>query len=318
MINEFAILKRNEFADLRPVGPDDKKVSLFHSKLADVFQFSLAQPIAIIVVAHPAHSLPYFLDLITQLGKIMAIILKESNYVDSVQSDIEILYKDYIQHGLNKKVLQEDAVTTRKILTKIFNDPSSQKYQFIILDHGGYFAPSLHILLEEPFVSRLVGIVEHTWNGELRYQRFLQESSIRPFPVFSIARSALKAREIGPVAQSFIIALMAIIYGGAGLNQELNRLTCIGIVGFGYLGKEIACLLRSVLYKNVTIKICDCAPEACHEAKKLGFFVSQELGEVIDSADLIITATSDIALTREHIHLMKDNVCLACVTSHDD
>ncbi len=318
MLYTTANAKRKIFSESRALGNDDEKIPQFYNALAHEFKFSSKNSLIFIVVAHLVHSLPYFLELITQLGKVAAIIPKESNYVDSVKNDIQVLYQEWIEHGLNKKILRENPEITRTILTRIFNDPANQHHQFIILDHGGYFAPCLNILLENPIKIRLSGIVEHTWNGELRYQTYLQENNIDDFPIFSIARSRIKAQESRPVAQSFIAALIAIIYGGSGLNQDFYRLKNITIVGFGNLGKEIAFLLSKLLEKTVNIKIYDCSFEAIIEAKKFGFLVTNELESAIASSDLIITATSDIAIRKEHIEAMESNACLACVTSRDD
>lgn len=61
-----ATTKRKIFSESRPLGVDDAKIPQFYNILADEFGFSVDRLLAFIVVAHPAHSLTYFLELVAQ------------------------------------------------------------------------------------------------------------------------------------------------------------------------------------------------------------------------------------------------------------
>lgn len=173
------------FTQGRPTGIDDEKVPEFYNEIAKHFNFS-PQPVVFIVVAHMVHTLPYFLQALTRIGAIAAIIPKASQYVPEVEDSLNWIFKDIIRRDINKTVLN-----TQPEIVQSFWQEMSEQYpdcKLMILDHGGYFAPRIDILNE--FKDRLAGIVEHTWNGQIRYSNVLQDSPYSfSIPIFSIARS---------------------------------------------------------------------------------------------------------------------------------
>lgn len=76
----------------------------------------------------------------------------------------------------------------------------------VLLDVGGYFAPSLEHLCGH-FSGQIMGVVEDTENGHQRYAALDKV----PCPVFSVARSPLKDPEDYLVGQSVTFSAEALI-----------------------------------------------------------------------------------------------------------
>lgn len=305
MYQEQVQRRRNQFFDARPSGIDDQKSSHFYDHISESFPIKTEGNIAFVVVAHLVHTLPPFLAALSKLGLIAAIIPKQSTCVESVVKSIRTLYGDLIKPDMTKELLQKVDSTSLNALKDLFTSKPHLKY--IILDHGGYFAPQMENLKG---FNNILGIVEHTWNGEIRYtNHFPHKEGAYPTSIFSIARTPLKALEDPEVAKSMLSA--------EGMNQDISRLH-IGIVGFGHLGKSIALRLKSEPLRY-PIRIVDLKSEAREEARKSRFYlVSDRIEDIATESDLVIVATSSQAFTAEVFSHLKSGVCLVCVTSSDD
>lgn len=307
---------RNQFFDDRPSGIDDRKSSHFYDHIIESLPINGPRNIAFVVVAHLVHTLPPFLAALSKLGVIAAIIPKQSSCVESVVTSIRTLYSDVITASITKELLQEVNNASAQALRKLFtNNPPFNNHQYIILDHGGYFAPQMENLKR---FDNILGIVEHTWNGEIRYiNHFPNREGAYPASIFSIARTPLKALEDQEVAKSIIHSIHGKVLSAEGMNQDISRLH-IGIVGFGHLGKSIALRLKKESLRH-HIRIVDLKPEAQEEARKSGFYwVSDRIEDIATESDLVIIATSSQAFTANVFSQLKSDVCLVCVTSSDD
>lgn len=313
-----ATINRESFFERHPTLTDDKQAPLFYKDIIAQFSFDAKynKKIAFVVVVHMLHSLPPFLEALSAIGKIAAIILKESSCVPAVVQSITKIYdnENIIKRNITKELLNTVCPETTEHLRALFeDDPRLKNHQFIILDHGGYFAQQMDIL-ESNFRKYILGIVEHTWNGEKRYNALNTVSSI---PIFSIARTSLKALEDAEVAKSIVSAIKGKVFSAEGLNQDIGRLK-VGVVGFGHLGKSVAQLLKEDIHSQA-IRIVDLNPTAREEALQSGFvFVSDNIDELLQESDLIILATDTKAFTKEIFHGLKDGACVICVTSNDD
>ncbi|MDP1615398.1 MAG: hypothetical protein Q8L68_06340, partial [Methylococcales bacterium] len=179
MYFEEAQQRRNKFFGDRPSGIDDRKSSHFYDHIIESFPINGPRNIAFVVVAHLVHTLPPFLAALSKLGVIAAIIPKQSSCVESVVTSIRTLYGDLIKPGMTKERLQKADSTSDSALKDLFtSNPPFNNHQYIILDHGGYFAPQMENLKK---FSNILGIVEHTWNGEIRYkENILKEEQCYP------------------------------------------------------------------------------------------------------------------------------------------
>ncbi len=310
------IQKRELFARSHPLGQDDSKAPVFYQNIIEQFYICAQtnQKYAFIVVAHMLHTLPFFLEAISTLGDITAIIPKQSFCVESVVRSLNNLYGDLIKNSINKGLLQKSDVDTETQLTILF--PNETNYKYIILDHGGYFAPQIAALSR---FKNIAGIVEHTWNGEIKYLKPKGDLSLYDPPVFSIARTPLKAMEDLEVAKSIVFSIASVIYSGMGINQDVGRLKKICVVGFGHLGKPIALFLRKI-HSQSTFIIVDIDPEKRAEAAAEMHCIS--VSDVIDKqaidSDLFIIATSTQSFKKEVFNKLENNACVVCVTSSDD
>lgn len=314
---------REEFIKIFPCGPDGEKIPKFNTEVNKLFNFNDPQKkIAFIVVAHFVHTLPYFLEVVSALGDIAVLISKQSGTVKGVKKAIKNIYKDLIFEDINKATLSQHG-GTNSFFSMLLQNEKWQDYKFIILDHGGYFAPCVNELRE--FKNKIKGIVEHTWNGQVRYKQIVDNGFFFPSPVFSIARSPLKDLESKEVAKSIVSALSVILGGLGGLDQSIDRLEFILIIGYGNIGRNVAKVLKNWLQdKDKKVKpviyICDSSDEAL-ETAKIDFppsHVTKYKNHFLSKADLIITATSTKVLTKEDFQTLREKAIIACATSSDD
>lgn len=240
--------RRESFVKRHPCGPDDNKVPSYYQNVIERFEFSKRAPgkIAFVVVAHFVHTLPYFLETISSFGEVVALISKQSGTVKTVRKTILEIYQDIIVPTLDKKNLKENKIAAESFFSNLFEQEKWKGHRFIILDHGGYFAPRINDVLKQ-YKDRIAGVVEHTWNGEVRYQEQLTRHHAFPFPVFSVAHSTLKGLESEAVANSIVDALTGKIFTGEGVSQTIYTLKKIFIIGYGNIGKAVAIALKNRL-----------------------------------------------------------------------
>lgn len=309
--------KRIAFTNKHPQGKDYKNAPMFYQAIADQFNFNSLQAdnYVLIVVAHKVSSLPYFLEALTAIGKIISIIPKESRSIPEIEKTILDLYREYIAKDLTKKVLREDSIKTEAFFKNIINE--NPRKEVVIFDHGGYFAPQIEIL--QKYKDNIALICEHTWNGAIRYKEFNIERT--QLKLISVARSWIKSKEDVHVADSIINALAGIVNTDRGINQSLQNIS-IGIIGYGQIGSAVAKKLLQVIgnENKENIWIFDTSEEV---RKRAEFFfpakrIASDITAKISDLDSIITATSTIALTSEHMKFIKNEACIICATSKDD
>ena len=94
---------RKEFTKNFPCSFDDEKVPEFYAEIKKHFNPNdPSKKIAFIVVAHFVHTLPYFLEAISALGNIAALISKQSGTVKKVKREIVEIYRDIFFEKINK------------------------------------------------------------------------------------------------------------------------------------------------------------------------------------------------------------------------
>ena len=319
MHHEVAKKQRRLFFDRHNAVHDNTTAPVFYQKIIDHFNKNTSnhpRNIAFVVVAHLVHTLPFFIEAISKIGVIAAIIPKQSTYNREVVETINSLYADVIKNGTPEKTAKEllktvDEESQRYLKTIFTNEPPFEGYQYIIIDHGGYFAPQM-AFLNHQFRQTILGVVEHTWNGEERYKKVPSHT----IPIFSIGHSTLKSYEDIPVAESIIDSMKGSVLAAAGLSQHIDGLH-IGIVGFGHLGEAIGRLLKNRNHAS-TISVFDIDEGRQKKAAKLKCRVVNQFVELLKHSNLIFVATNSQAMKREHFTQLLDSTCVVCVTSSDD
>ncbi|WP_030813614.1 adenosylhomocysteinase [Streptomyces sp. NRRL F-2799] len=176
----------------------------------------------------------------------------------------------------------------------------------VLLDVGGYFAPTLDALCEG-FSGTVLGIVEDTENGHKRYA----ERAKLPCPVISVARSPLKEPEDFLVGQSVVFSTEALLRGRGDILHGRPAL----VLGFGKLGSSIARLLHA---KGVHVTVYDIDPVRRAQALSQGFSVARDRDAALKSAGLVLCATGALSLRGEDFPELKNGAFVATVTSSED
>ncbi|MFC4906404.1 adenosylhomocysteinase [Actinomadura gamaensis] len=176
----------------------------------------------------------------------------------------------------------------------------------VLLDVGGYFAPSLAHLCAR-FSGRLAGVVEDTENGHQRYAALGK----LPCPVFSVARSPLKDPEDYLVGQSVTFSAEALIRSRGDILQGRPA----AVIGYGKLGRSIAAMLHS---RHVRVTVYDSDPVRRTQALSQGFRTASTLAQAIAGAGVIVCATGNLALKEDDFARVTNGAYIASVTSSDD
>lgn len=176
----------------------------------------------------------------------------------------------------------------------------------VLLDVGGYFAPSLDALCEQ-FSGTILGVVEDTENGHKRYA----ERDKLPCPVVSVARSTLKDPEDFLVGQSVVFSAEALLRQRGDILHGRPAL----VLGFGKLGSSIARLLH---VKGVRVIVYDIDPVRRAQAMSQGFEVARDRDQAIATAGLVLCATGALSLRGEDFPQLKNGAYVATVTSSED
>lgn len=316
IISRFKQMPREKFTQLRKlffnsqlIGNDYDKMPRFYDEIVSLFGLKEYEHIAFIIIPHMVQDLAYLVECLGSIGQIAAIIPKGSQYVIDIQKRLRRIYREYIYSETRKSLEKPENI--RAFFQSLFD--KYPNYRFIIVDHGGYFATEM---VMSQFKTHIAGIVEHTLNGHLRYEEMIKKTAL-PFPVFSIAKSHLKSHEDHYVADSIITSMKGTIFAGVGMiKQDFSSLN-FGIIGFGHMGSAIAHILRKeIALKN--IYICDTSANECQLAKKIFLHVSNKKTELLQYADVIITAASARVLGQDDFNSMRAKTCVVCVTSSDD
>ncbi len=209
----------------------------------------------------------------------------------------------------------EQTVPCDALSRELFADPDTALDYFesraagepvVLLDVGGYFAPTLADL-HGRFSGRLVGVIEDTENGHRRYA----ELDKLPCPVVSVARSPLKDPEDFLVGQSVVFSTEALMRSCGNIPHGRPAL----VIGFGKLGSSIARLLHA---KGVQVTVYDIDPVRRTQALSQGFTVARDRVNAFAGAGLGLCATGAVSLRGEDFPHLRNGAYVATVTSSED
>ncbi|MGH3930167.1 MAG: NAD(P)-binding domain-containing protein, partial [Pseudonocardiaceae bacterium] len=176
----------------------------------------------------------------------------------------------------------------------------------VLLDVGGYFAPSLEHLCGY-FSGQIMGVVEDTENGHQRYAALDKV----PCPVFSVARSPLKDPEDYLVGQSVTFSAEALIRSRGDILHGRPA----AVIGYGKLGRSVAAMLHA---KHVGVTVYDSDPVQRTQALSQGYRTAPSLAQAIAGAGMIVCATGNLALKEDDFAVVANGAYIASVTSSDD
>lgn len=258
----------------------------------------------VVCVEHMFSNSERFITLLDDISEKLIIIPKRSSlrlHPDIAESmtsaglDIRNLGRKYF----------ECPDRTENFLRKEFGESP-----FIILDHGGYFAPTYDAISKK--FPNLLGIVEHTENGHLRYEQVLKSLSEMATPVLSVARDPMKTAENMDVGKAIVNCTKAVMMASSKVNfSDLKR---VGVIGFGRLGYVIADEIRK---DGIEPKIVEISNQRRAEALAKQYQLTT-IDVIASSASLIFSATGSRALKTEHFDVMKNGTIITTVTGADD
>ncbi|MBL8745374.1 MAG: hypothetical protein JNK58_03355 [Phycisphaerae bacterium] len=181
----------------------------------------------------------------------------------------------------------------------------------VLVDVGGYFAPSLTRLSAEQ-TKHLAGVIEDTTFGHKIYEKRCQEI---PVPICSVARSNLKEIEARFVGRDAVVAMENLLRKIGISITGRNAL----VIGYGMIGKNVAWTLKSY---GLNVYVYDIQDRKLLEAFNDGFHVHKK-SILLRDADIIFSATGSeaeygrSAMSLSEIEDCKHGVILASVGSRD-
>jgi adenosylhomocysteinase len=252
--------------------------------------------LGIIIVTHILPDRFIFLNAISKLAKIIAVIPKPKSIHYPTLQKLDGQYQ--FEFLSREQIANTDAI--ENLLS------NSNCHKFILLDIGGYFAPVAN-KLGEKFSGRLLGVVEDTENGHQKYSSIPEKL---PFPIISVARSPLKEQEDYLVGQSIFFSTESLLREINILPNYLN----LGVLGYGKIGKSVAQIAKS---KCRLVSVYDSNPILQTQAACHGFKIPT-FENLLKSSDVIISCTGNHAINDSNIKLLKNGCLLSSSTSADD
>jgi adenosylhomocysteinase len=250
-----------------------------------------------LIITHLLTERPAFLRAMARTTDVAAVLPKPKSVSQQTLTDISSTY------------------TVRTLTRDLFADPSTAlafledhapDRTVILLDVGGYYAPSLDILTEK-FSGHIAGVIEDTENGHQRYEALGQ----LPCPVFSVARSPLKHCEDHLVGRSIVFSTDALIRSRGDLLT--GRDSCV--IGYGKIGRSIAHALRAY---DVRVTVFDIDPVRRIQARAEGFRTPSSRTDALRDAACVLCATGNIALGDADFEALSNGAYVASATSAED
>ncbi|MEU8704221.1 adenosylhomocysteinase [Streptomyces sp. NPDC048565] len=260
-------------------------------------QFRPSEVVASLLITHLLPERPSFVRAVAAATQLRAVLPKPKSIDASAQRAVE-------------KITQ-CAVLSRELFTDPdaavdFLESRAAGEELVLLDVGGYFAPSLDAICDR-FSGRILGVVEDTENGHRRYAGIEK----LPCPVVSVARSPLKDPEDFLVGQSVVFSTEALMRARGDILHGRPAL----VMGFGKLGSSIARLLHA---KGVQVTVYDIDPVRRTQALSQGFTVARDRDAALQGAGLVLCATGSVSLRSEDFSALRNGAYVATVTSSED
>ncbi|MEM9470141.1 MAG: NAD(P)-dependent oxidoreductase, partial [Pseudomonadota bacterium] len=266
---------------------------------------------AMLKVLHAFSDKPPLVQALIDREILRGVILKKSS------SEMQSPVADQIRGMLNEAdVLFGRSMTTYGHSIELIRR-NLGRGSVLIGDHGGYFSPILP-KLSGSLGEQLVGVTEHTLNGE---ERFLL-SNFHRIPYLSTARYDLKERSDREICTAIAKEVIrACLNSGKDLCSS-NSNDVILLIGYGMMGLNTANQLKALGCK-AEIVISDVREKRMVYAVQDGFPIIRDIREFLPAVDIVLLATNMIkgrnpVLTPEDFDLMKPGALISSMTSMDD
>ncbi|GAB1640214.1 adenosylhomocysteinase [Krasilnikovia sp. MM14-A1259] len=260
-------------------------------------RFAPTEALCSVVVTHLLADRPSFVQAVGTLAEVRAVLPKPKSIHHAAMAEVS-------RGSVVDELSRERFADPDEAVEYIEERASGQR--LVLLDVGGYFAPSLHAMCDR-FSGQVVGVVEDTENGFRRYQALGKP----PCPVFSVARSPLKQPEDYLVGQSVVFSTEALMRSRGDILH--GREACV--IGFGKLGSSIARMLHA---KSVRVTVYDEDPVRMTQAMSQGFRIARSRSDALARAGVVMCATGNLALRHDDFNQLRNGAHVATVTSSED
>jgi adenosylhomocysteinase len=249
------------------------------------------------LVTHLLPERPSFVRAVNAASTLKAVLPKPKSIAPAARREVETIAQC---DDLSRELFSDADKTVEYFESRAAGE------RLVLLDVGGYFAPTL-TALQERFSGTILGVIEDTENGHKRYA----ELEKTPCPVVSVARSPLKDPEDFLVGQSVVFSTEALMRGRGDILHGRPAL----VIGFGKLGSSIARLLHA---KGVQVTVYDIDPIRRTQALSQGFTVARDRDRALRNAGLVLCATGALSLRAEDFSTLRNGAYVATVTSSED
>ncbi len=285
----------------------------FYHKLLDVlhdrYPAMHRHGIGMVKVLHAFKDKLPLVEVLLERGLLYGLMLKKSSS-DAQHETVETLVEMAKAGGI---LLDRSETTYAEALPSLSR--TTRMRPFILGDHGGYYSHMLPYL-SSTLGDRLIGVTEHTLNGEIR-----NTSNI---PLLSTAQNDLKFRSDRHIAYAIadeIVRLMR--YNSEKSFFDQMHPPVVLVVGYGIMGSHIASRLKES-HNHLPILILDKNARKQTFAYQDGYtIVPSGLNQALLHADIIILATNTIkgktpVFQPHHFGLLKKGAIVTSVTSAED
>lgn len=262
----------------------------------DVASFVGQQNAQFIVLTHILNDRPELLSAISKIGKISLII--------GIPYSIDCKTLKIVEKKYKTVTPSLEQLSDKNFLVDLIRTNIDHSKPAIIIEIGGYFAPTLNIL-SEILKDNLIGIIEDTETGHKKYEAL-------PFlhcPVISVARSVLKENE------DFLVGISC-VYSAEKLVRKMG-FPLVGkqsmVIGFGKVGRSVA---NELSRRNCSVVIYEIDALRKINAISMGFKVlSKECA--LQQSDIIYGTTGVRSISTNDLPSLKKGVVLVSCSSKD-
>lgn len=260
-------------------------------------QFTPAERSASFLVTHLLPERPAFVRAVAALTGLRAVLPKPKSIDEAARREVE---RGILVDSLSRALFGQPNTALDYIESRAAGE------DVVLLDVGGYFAPTLADV-GACFSGRILGVIEDTENGHRRYE----DLDKLPCPVISVARSPLKDPEDFLVGQSVVFSTEAVMRGRGDIPHGRPA----PVIGFGKLGSSLARLLHA---KGVQVTVYDIGPVRRTQALSQGFTAARDREAALTGAGLVLCATGAVSPHGEDFPHLRNGAYVATVTSSED
>ncbi|WP_299022543.1 NAD(P)-binding domain-containing protein [uncultured Photobacterium sp.] len=280
----------------------------FLKQIAD--QFVIPDNLVIFSVMHCYEgSLPY-INVLAEIADKLVFIPKSATALcnQDITTTIEqlprchVVNKEGQQYG--KEQLKDPAIAEHLIRAHLKADS-----QFLILDHGGYFAHAIEHI-STTFQEQCLGITELTANGLYKYlNRQLDK------PLVTVSHLSIKAPADYEASECIVHYSDQILREEFGLKLNNDEFLKIGVIGAGNLGQGVIKYLKGKAISQILVA--DTDPRRLTHFPRNGVQVSS-IERLINECNMIFCCTGNGALPSKLLDNLNDSLFISTVTSADD